>query len=154
MNKIVLALLTSLIVFFVYEKTGNNLVKSLQIGKSYPEQIETDLCRLVKLYYDQYIYPHSYPQIKFVIPSKFSATRDNVVHLLIHDPQTHEVFDHNTILQVGAHECAHALCGVDEENEHGPIFTSILDKLNTLAKKNNIFNPDLPIPKRYKDLCV
>lgn len=154
MNKIFIAFVTSIIVFLIYEKTRNDLNKSLQLDNSYTEDIEMELRRLVDIYYNQYIYPHKYPQINFVIPSSFSATRGSTIHLLIHDPYNNELFDRNTILQVGAHECAHALCGVEETNEHGKIFSTILSRLNELGKNNNIFSPDIPIPKRYLQLCL
>lgn len=154
------ALLTGLIVYWLYERTDTNIVPLTSRHEEVAETLKEDLAQLIDIYYDRFIHPHEYPSYRFVIPSSRSeASYKKAIHVMINDPVTGELFDYNTLLQVGAHECAHILCRVEEKNEkgerddHGPIFSAILDRLDKIGVELGLYDPTLEIPERYKDFC-
>lgn len=116
-------------------------------------RIEHDLHTLIDAYYERYMHPHEFPRYRFTIPAPRSEVVDKYhIHVLIDDPATGCLFPYNTIMQAGAHECAHMLCHVPEAM-HGPYFQQTLARLDELAVELGLYEPGTPIPARYQQLC-
>jgi hypothetical protein len=158
-NHLLPALLTAGLVYWLYENPRSCapvLPKALASDEtlSVAQQLKHDLGQLIDRYYQKHLYPHAYPRVDFVIPSTHSVTHDHQeVHVMIRDPATHELFDYNTLLQVGAHECAHALCHSADGGDHGPAFVEVLQRLDLIGAEMKLYDATLAIPKRYKQLC-
>lgn len=142
----------ALAIYVLYDKPSTRQETSEK--SSYIMTIENDLTRLIDAYYDRHLSPHAYPSFSFVIPSDRSETVDrSVIHLMVTDPDTGRYFDLNTILQVGAHECAHVLCDVEEDDHHGPVFQEIMGRLDKIATELNLYDIKKPVPEIYERLC-
>jgi hypothetical protein len=149
------ALLTGLAIYLLYEQTDQHTTPLSARHLAVAEEAKRDLARLMGLYYDRYLSPHDRPQYQIIAPASRSETRDKSrIYLLINDPLTGQLFDYNTILQAGAHECAHVLCRVREADSHGPAFASIMSRLDQLGRELQLYDPDQPIPPRYNQLCA
>ena len=149
------ALLTAVAVYILYVKADNTTPTLTREYHNVAEDLKDDLAQLIEAYYQEYIHPHERPHYEFIIPANRSETHNKErIFVMINDPITGEVFDRNTLLQVGAHECAHMLCRVDEVDEHGPLFCSILNKLEVIGKKLDLFDCNIRISQRYKQRCT
>ena len=152
-NHLLPALLTAGLVYWLYENPRTEVEKESTRSTATTQQLKHDLGRLIDRYYQKYIYPHAYPVVTFVIPAPRSFTHNReTVHIMTEDPSTGEEFDRNTLLQVGAHECAHALCHSLEGGDHGPAFAETLQRLDEIGAELKLYDASLPIPKRYKQL--
>ena len=154
-NHLLPALITAGLVYWLYENPRNtDTRKDLEPENTTAQRLKHDLTLLVDRYYQKYLYPHAYPTISFVIPSSRSVTHNHeAVHVMIRDPEDGKEFNYNTLLQVGAHECSHALCHSTEGGDHGPAFTEVLRRLDSIGVEMKMYDSTLPIPKRYKQLC-
>jgi hypothetical protein len=153
------ALVTAGVVYWLYENPrtsigGEDRTGIVDPATSVAQSLKRDLGHLVDRYYQKHLYPHAYPVVRFVIPADSSTTHNHeTVYLLIRDPETQELFDYNTLLQVGAHECAHTLCRSVEGGDHGPAFVEVLQRLDQIGSEMNLYDSKQPIPNRYKQLC-
>lgn len=150
------ALATAALIYWIYEhpNSGNTSTPESRIVQDTAQSLKNDLLIIMDRYYQKYLYPHSPPSIKFVIPSSHSATyHHETIHILIQDLEDGSLFDYNTLLQVGVHECSHALCVSTEGGDHGPAFTEVLQRLNQIGEELQLFDSQRPIPSRYKKLC-
>jgi hypothetical protein len=152
--QLVPALIVAVGIYLLYEKTDNNTRALSEDHEMVAEDVKTDLKLLIDAYYQRYIYPHEYPRYQFVIPASQSVTHDRFsIHVMINDPTTGELFGHNVLMIAGSHECSHMLSKVVEEDDHGPVFTEILRRLNELGDELKLFDHTQPIPNNYITLC-
>jgi hypothetical protein len=149
-HHLVPALLTAGLLYWLYESNKTTVVRGEH--QEVAEQLKVDLQQLIETYYQRYLYPHEYPQYKLVIPAQKSEYHidDHSINVMIADPTTGSLYDLNSLRQISAHEAAHMLCRVEEEDDHGPLFVDILHKLDAIGKELGIYDATLKIDTRYK----
>jgi len=148
------ALATAALIYVLYEQTDNNTVPRSAAHAHMAATLKGDLRKLVDEYYDRYIYPHEYPKHRLLIPASKSYTYEkHTIHIAINDPITGELFDHNTLMRVGAHEYAHLLCRVEEDEPHGAVFIEILSRLDELGAELKLYDPTQDIARSYQQAC-
>lgn len=146
------ALLTAGGLTYLYHTTPSTVPTDSE-SQEVSTRLTRDLHQLVKSYYRKYLYPHAPPKISFVIPATSSVTHNNeVVHVMITDRKG-RLYPYNTLCQVGAHECAHALCHSTRGGDHGPEFAKVLARLDALALELKLYDPTAPIPQKYLREC-
>lgn len=147
------ALFTAAAVYLIYEQAERQSLFRSAPHTETAERLKQDLTRLIQAYYDRYIHPHAYPNYRLVIPSATSYTAGKqVINVAIAD-RYGSLFDYNTLLRVGAHECAHMLCHVEEEL-HGAVFAQILARLDELGAELALYDPSQPIADNYERACA
>jgi len=151
-SQLIPILVAAATVYFLYERTNDNTKILSDEHRVVAEKLKVDITDLIDIYYQRYLYPHEYPSYKLVIPATRSEYRsdDRSINVVINDPITGEIFYPNSIRQIAAHEAAHMLCRIKEENDHGPLFVDTLQKLNAIGEELGMYDSTLEIDRRYK----
>ena len=85
------------------------------------------------------------PKLKFFEGEKSYTINKKYVHICLKDEKG-DLYHHNQLVLVVAHEIAHALCN---EIGHTPKFQSILDELLKSAEKMGIYDSTIPHVENY-----
>ena len=83
-----------------------------------------------------------------IIPNEKETWTQNkqIIHLVIWNPQTQQLYDDNTLISALIHEFAHILC---PETNHTPLFLKIETTLLKLAQSSHLYYPSKPIDLTY-----
>lgn len=74
------------------------------------------------------------------------VTDKEIIHLLLWNTKTDDLFDDNTLMSAAIHELTHVICPT---RDHSELFNKMEDDLLTLAENLDYYRSDQPVDEAY-----